>query len=273
MRLLLLPVIVILLSSVGCKEPAQNEWTSIFNGEDLSGWTIKICGSPIGENYKNTFVVEDGMMRVDYSEYEKFDVEYAHIYYDEKLSHYRLRLEYRFYGTRVPGSKGFTELNSGVMFHSQSAESMGLDQRFPVSVEAQFLAEGEGDFSGRTTMNIAAPGTSVVSEDGTLQREHMTWTYAKARLPGEWVQVEVEVHGSELVIHKIDGVEVLRYRDPQIDDYYLLPEDYPLSSGTILKDGYIALQGESHPVDFRNIELMILPGNMEKGRAASPRLQ
>tara|TARA_B110000467_G_C18316628_1_gene481965 strand:+ start:1280 stop:1522 length:243 start_codon:yes stop_codon:yes gene_type:complete len=80
MRLLLLPVIVILLSSVGCKEPAQNEWISILNGEDLSGWTIKICGSPLGENYKNTFVVEDGMMRVDYSEYEKFDVEYAHIY-------------------------------------------------------------------------------------------------------------------------------------------------------------------------------------------------
>ena len=112
-------------------------------------------------------------------------------------------------------------------------------------------------------MNIATPGTSVVLEDGTLQREHMTWTDAEARLPGEWVQIEIEVHGSELVIHKIDGVEVLRYRDPQIDDFYLLPDGYPLSTGTILKDGYIALQGESHPVDFRNIELMILPGNME----------
>ncbi|MFL3657466.1 MAG: DUF1080 domain-containing protein [Opitutales bacterium] len=264
MRLFLLPVIVVLLSCVGCKESAQNEWVPIFNGKDLSGWTIKICGYPLGENYKNTFVVEDGMMRVDYSEYEKFDVEYAHIYYNEKLSHYRLRLEYRFYGERVSGSKGFTELNSGVMFHSQSAASVGLEQQFPVSVEAQFLAEGKGDYSGRTTMNIATPGTSVVLEDGTLQRKHMTWSDVKARLPGEWVQVEIEVQGSELVIHRIDGVEVLRYRDPQIDNYHLLPEDYPLASGTILKDGYIALQGESHPVDFRNIELMILPGNMSE---------
>lgn len=264
MRIFCVPLLVALLCSIGCNSQKQGEWVSIFDGKDLSGWTIKICGYPVGENYKNTFLVEDGMMRVDYSEYDRFDVEYAHIYYNRKLSHYRLRLEYRFYGDRVKGSKKFTELNSGVMFHSQSAESVGLDQQFPVSVEAQFLAQGEGEFSDRTTMNIATPGTSVVLEDGTLQRDHMTWTTAKARPRGEWVQVEIEVRGSELVIHRIDGEEVLRYRDPQIDDNFLLPEGYPLSAGTILKDGYISLQGESHPVDFRNIELMILPGNMEE---------
>ena len=129
MKLFLSPIIVVLLSCAGCKESAQNEWVPIFNGRDVTGWTIKICGYPLGDNYKNTFVVEDGMMRVDYSEYEEFDVEYAHIYYNEKLSHYRLRLEYRFHGERVSGSKGFTELNSGVMFHSQSAQSVGLDQQ------------------------------------------------------------------------------------------------------------------------------------------------
>ena len=263
MRILLVPAFLALLLFAGCGAPKQGEWIPIFNGEDLSGWTIKICGSPTGENYLNTFVVEDGMMRVKYDEYDTFDVEYAHIYYNERLSHYRLRLEYRFYGERVPGSKGFTELNSGLMFHSQSAESVGLHQQFPVSVEAQFLAMGEGAFSDRTTMNIATPGTSVVLEDGTLQREHMTYTDVKARPRDEWVQVEIEVRGSDFVIHRIDGEEVLRYRDPQIDDNFLLPENYPLSAGTILSDGYIALQGESHPVDFRNIELMILPGNME----------
>ena len=106
---------------------------SIFNGKNLDGWTIKICGSPVGENYKNTFAAEDGMLRVKYDEYETFSNEYGHIYYNEKLSHYRLRLEYRFYGDRVPGGKIYTELNSGVMFHSQSAESMPVDQEFPVS--------------------------------------------------------------------------------------------------------------------------------------------
>ncbi len=261
MRILGVSVLLALLSFSGCTAPRQDEWVPIFNGENLDGWTIKICGYPAGENYRNTFIVEDGMMRVNYTEYETFDVEYGHIYYNQKLSHYRLRLEYQFHGTRVPGSKDFTELNSGVMFHSQSAESVSLDQQFPVSVEAQFLAAGEGEYRDRTTMNIATPGTSVVLEDGTLQREHMTWTDVKALPRGEWVQVEIEVRGSEAIIHRIDGKEVLRYKDPQIDDNFLLPEDYPLSAGTILKDGYIALQGESHPVDFRNIELMILPGN------------
>lgn len=258
MRCLKAVLLATIVCLCGCAGPTRDVWVPIFNGKDLAGWTIKICGSPLGENYRNTFRVEEEMLRVDYSDYDTFDVEYAHIYYNEKLSHFRLRLEYRFYGDRVPGSKDFTELNSGVMFHSQSPQSVGLNQQFPVSVEAQFLAEGEGEYRNRTTMNIATPGTSIVTEDGQLKREHMTWTSAKARPRGEWVQVEIEVRGSDRVIHRIDGQEVLRYSQPQIDDNFLLPDDYPLPAGTILKDGYIALQGESHPVDFRNIELMRL---------------
>lgn len=261
MRLFVLFILAALTFFSGCEPKSKEEWVPIFNGKDLSGWTVKICGYPLGENYKNTFIVEDGIMRVNYSEYDTFSVEYGHIYYNTKLSHYRLRLEYRFHGNRVPGSKDFTELNSGVMFHSQSAASVKLDQQFPVSVEAQFLACDDIDNCDRTTMNIATPGTSIVTEDGVLQREHMTWTHVKARPRNEWVQVEIEVRGSDSILHKIDGEVVLRYKDPQIDDNFLLPEDYPLPAGTHLKDGYIALQGESHPVDFRNIELMVLPEN------------
>lgn len=242
----------------GCSEKAP-EWKSIFNGENLDGWTIKICGAPLGENFKNTFVVEDGMMRVKYDEYETFSNEYAHIYYNEKLSNYKLRLEFKFNGTRVPGGKSFTELNSGVMFHSQSAESMKLDQEFPVSVEAQFLASLDPETSDRRLMNIATPGTHIVNSEGVLHTDHMTFSGEKTRHRDEWVQVEIEVHGSDLVIHRVEGKEVLRYTNPQLGGTQFLPKDYPLPVGTLLKDGYIALQGESHPVDFRNIELMILP--------------
>ena len=255
-------ILMVFLSTIfalllnGCSSE-EGKWVSIFNGKNLDGWTIKICGSPVGENYKNTFVAEDGMLRVKYDEYDTFSNEYGHIYYNDKLSHYRLRLEYRFYGDRVPGGEIYTELNSGVMFHSQSAESMPVDQEFPVSVEAQFLARDDGEYSDRTTMNIATPGTHIVKEDGTLQTEHMTWSQERARLRDEWVRVEIEVRGSESIVHKVEGKEVLRYSTPQIGGLRL-PEDYPLAVGTVLKDGYIALQGESHPVDFRNIELMIL---------------
>ena len=199
------------------------------------------------------------MMRIDYSEYTTFSNQYTHVFYREDLSHYRLRLEYRMHGTRVPGSKEFTELNSGVMFHSQSAESMKVDQEFPVSVEAQFLSCDTRETCERTTMNIATPGTHIVTMEGDLRENHMTYTKAPASLRDEWLQVEIEVHGSDLVIHKINGEEVLRYKDPQVGGKKFRPDDFPLPEGTLLKNGYIALQGESHPIDFRNIELMKLP--------------
>lgn len=247
---------IILLIFTGCaRDP---EWVSIFNGKDLDGWTVKVCGSPAGTNYKNTFVVENGLLRVKYDEYETFSNEYAHIFYNQKLSHYRLRLEYRFNGEKVPGSKDFTLLNSGVMFHSQSAESMDVDQEFPVSIEAQFLACEDMATCDRTTMNIASPGTHVILEDGSVREEHMTWTKAPARHMDEWVLVEIEVQGDQLVLHKIDGEVVLQYKGGILGGNRF-PENYPLAEGTVLNDGYIALQGESHPVDFRNIELMILP--------------
>ncbi|MEX0320823.1 MAG: DUF1080 domain-containing protein [Puniceicoccaceae bacterium] len=253
---ILLSAIPLLVLFAGCnKEP---EWVAIFNGENLDGWTVKVSGYPAGENYKNTFVVEDGLLRVKYDEYETFSTEYAHIFYNQKLSHYRLRLEYKFNGEKVPGSKDFTLLNSGVMFHSQSAESMPDAQEFPVSIEAQFLACDDMATCDRTTMNIASPGTHIVRDDGSIHEPHMTWTEAPARHKDEWVQVEIEVHGDKLVLHKIDGVEVLRYRGGILGGNRY-PKDYPIPEGTVLKDGYIALQGESHPVDFRNIELMILP--------------
>lgn len=257
-RFTLIPVFVLGAYLGGASADEAGQWERIFNGKNLEGWTVKIGGFPAGENHKNTFVAEDGMLRVKYDNYKTFSNEYGHIFYHKKLSHYRLRLEYRFQGEKVPGSKHFTELNSGVMLHAQSAHSMSVNQAFPVSVEAQFLACKDLATCDRTTMNVASPGTHIVTEQGELRTSHMTWTKEKARMHNEWVSVEVEVRGSESIVHKVDGKVVMRYRQPQIGGSKL-PNNYPLTVGTILKDGYIALQGESHPVDFRNIELMTLP--------------
>ncbi|MBK1879558.1 3-keto-disaccharide hydrolase [Pelagicoccus mobilis] len=248
--------ILLLLASCSDKQPT---WKSIFNGKDLQGWTVKTCGAPAGENYKNIVRVEDGLLRMDYSEFETFSNQYTHVFYEEKLSHFRLRLEYRLHSERVPGGKHFTELNSGVMFHSQSAESMEVDQEFPVSVEAQFLACHNREECDRTTMNIASPGTHVTLLDGELRKNHMTYTKHPAPLRDEWLAVEIEVRGNELVHHKINGEIVLSYTNPQIGGTNHRPDNFPLPEGTPLESGYIALQGESHPIDFRNIELMILP--------------
>ena len=57
------------------------------------GWTPKIKGYPLGENFANTFRVEDGVMKVSYDGYNSFDNKFGHIFYKDKFSHYRLRVE------------------------------------------------------------------------------------------------------------------------------------------------------------------------------------
>jgi hypothetical protein len=231
------------------QKPAEEEWIQLFNGRDLTGWDIKICGYD-----KNTFRVEDSLLKVCYDEYTAFNGEFGHIFYREKFSSYKLRIEYRFVGDQVPGGPGWAFKNSGVMFHAQSAESMGKDQSFPVSIEAQFLggaAEGE-----RTTANLCTPGTNVYICD-TLVTQHCINSTSGTYRGEEWVTAELHVFGDSIIHHIIGGDTVLTYSKPHVGGRSI-PENFPLPEGTPLKEGYIALQAESHPVHFRKVELLNL---------------
>ncbi|MEM0926701.1 MAG: DUF1080 domain-containing protein, partial [Planctomycetota bacterium] len=138
------------------------KWVSIFNGKDLSGWTPKIRYSPVGENYGNTFRVEDGLLKVRYDAdaYETFGDRFGHLFYDEALSSYRLRVTYRFVGEQTKGGAGWALRNSGLMLHGESPNTMAVDQDFPASIEVQLLGgTGKGN---RTTANLCTPGTNVV---------------------------------------------------------------------------------------------------------------
>jgi len=236
------------------KGSAKNgEWMQLFNGKDLDGWTIKIAKHPLGHNFNNTFRVEDGKLVTRYDQYDTFDAEYGHIFYRTPFSHYRLRLEYRVVGEQVKGGQGWALKNSGVMFHAQSPESMLVDQSFPVCIEAQFLGgTGEGE---RPTGNLCTPGTHVVI-DGELVEQHCTNSTSRTFHGEEWVTFELEVHGDSIIRHLVNGDTVLTYSKPQIGGE--LPEGFPLEEGTPLTSGYIALQAESHPYEFRKIELLDL---------------
>ena len=236
----------------------EHAWISLFNGRNLDGWTPKISGHPCGENALDTFQVDDGILKVSYDGYEKFDQQYGHLFTDIPYSHYLLRMEYRFIGTMMPDAPSYVNLNSGVMIHSQSPQSMGLTQGFPVSMEFQFLAdEGKGD---RPTGNVCTPGTNL-EIDGKLVTDHIVKSTAPTFPADEWVKIEVEVRGNDRVIHRVNGKEVLRYEHPQLD-----PEGRVVSAGELIKAGapmalrygYIALQAEGQPVWFRNIELKSL---------------
>jgi len=255
MKVRILLIVLFLFSCSKQQEKAENgKWIQLFNGKDLSGWDIKISGHELNDNYKNTFRVEDGILKVCYDEYDNFDDKFGHIFYKQKFSHYRLRVEYRFVGEQVPGGPGWGIRNNGIMLHSQSAQSMGLNQNFPVSIEVQLLGGlGEGE---RPTANLCTPGTHVVM-NGELITRHCINSTSKTYHGDQWVTVEVVVHGDSIIHHIVEGDTVLTYSRPQIGGSHL-PENYPLPEGTLLKEGYIALQAESAPTEFRKIELLDL---------------
>jgi hypothetical protein len=256
----LIPALLVIALLASCssrtpdKEKAQQEqWIQLFNGKDLEGWTIKIAKHPLGENYKNTFRVENGMLVIRYDEYDTFDGEYGHIFYKTPYSCYKLRAEYRVVGEQVKGGQDWALKNNGIMFHAQSPESMLLDQEFPVSLEVQLLG-GTGD-GERPTANLCTPGTHVVM-NGQLVTQHCTNSSSRTYNGEEWVQVELVVYGDSIIHHLVNGDTVLTYSKPQIGGE--LPEGFPMAEGEPLTSGYIALQAESHPFEFRKVELLDL---------------
>jgi hypothetical protein len=237
---------------------AAEGWIPLFNGRDLDGWTVKIAKHPLGENYADTFRVEDGVLKVSYDGYGKFDGQFGHLYTNLPYSRYILRLEYRFTGTPMADAPEWAGRNSGVMIHAASPLTMSLGQSWPVSMELQFLCLGTK--AGRQTGNVCTPGTNLEMNDQLVLHHIIEAHDSKLSPLDEWIAAEIEVHGNDLVIHRINGVEVLRYSHPQLDPRdpdakRLLAAGAPLQ----LSSGHIALQAESQPVWFRNIRLKVLP--------------
>ncbi len=254
-------------------DPKQEQWQSLFNGQDLSGWDIKMAGYPVGENFRNTWQVQDSMIRISYDEYEQFDDAYGHMYYQVPYSYYKLRFDYRFTGEQTPGGATWNVRNSGIMVHAQSAASNEIGQHFPVSIELQLLG-GLNDGKDRTTGNLCSPGTAVVMGD-TINYNHCVSSSSETYHGDQWVHAEMIVLGDSTIIHLIEGDTVLQYDQPQIGGGFTnirqtqkdwegfgitKMDDWVKQAGTLLGEGYIALQAESHPIDFKNIELLDLVG-------------
>jgi hypothetical protein len=239
---------------------ATYEWIQLFNGKNLDGWTPKFAKHPLGTNLNNTFRVADGMLQVRYDEWTSFAGEFGHLFYKDAFSHYLIAAEYRFVGEQLPAAKGlgWAVRNNGFMLHSQDPKTMMQDQDFPISIEVQFLGGlGTGP---RPTANLCTPGTHVVM-NGQLRTAHCTNSTSKTYDGDQWVRVEVLVLGDEVVRHMIDGQTVLEYTKPQIGGGNAAPTDPAVKiDGTPLTSGYIAIQSETAPIDFRKIELVNLEG-------------
>ena len=251
-------------------EASQPEWVSLFNGENLDGWTIKIAGEPVNDNYKNTFRVDSNMIRVVYADYTAWDGKFGHIFYKTPYSYYKLKFDHRFNGVHLQDAPIWSDRNSGIMVHSQSPESMSLAQQFPISLEMQLLARV--DSNANPTGNICTPGTLVHMGD-SLRQDHCINSSSLTYEVGQWIHGEIEVFGDSLVRHIIEGDTVLVYQKPMIGGGFVGPswaEGFITDSLTWIKKentplsmGYIALQAESQAIDFKNIEFLNLEGCMD----------
>ncbi|MBT30033.1 MAG: hypothetical protein CMO01_10275 [Thalassobius sp.] len=261
------------------KDAETEDWITLFNGKDLSGWDIKISGFELNDNYKETFVVEDSMIRIKYDNYDEFEDAFGHMYYKDPFSYYKLVFDYRFVGDQLKGGATWNVRNSGVMLHSQSAASNELDQDFPVSIELQLLGglnEGE-----RNTGNVCTPGTAVVMGD-TVNYNHCINSTSETYNGDQWVHVEAIVLGGESMSFIIEGDTVLSFDKPQITKGFIDADgetvgedwgsfgvtrdeaDWVAKGGKVITEGYISLQAESHPIDFKNIKLLNLCGCMDE---------
>jgi hypothetical protein len=251
---------------VGCtkaqEEKKEVEWVSLFDGKNIEDWVVKIHHHDPGVNFGNMFRAEDGMIKVRYEAYEEFNDQFAHLYYKQPYSHFHLKLEYRFSGELQKGAPDYTMLNSGVMFHSQDPRSMPKEQNWPISVEMQFLA-GLGDGKPRPTGNMCSPGTDI-EYMGKLYDEHCLNSTSPTFGKDEWVRAELIVYGDSIIHHVINGDTVLEYSKPTMGGGVVDGFDSTLwKPGQPLTSGYIALQSEGQPIEFRNIMIRNLKEVLE----------
>lgn len=234
-------------------EKAESQWVSLFNGKDLDHWQVKVAGFPLGENFGNTFRVQDSILSVRYDQYDSFNNKFGALYYDKKFTNYRLKVTYRFVGETTPGAPSWGFRDSGVQYHCQAPTTVGLSQPFPVCLEYNLL--GGNGIDERPLGQICANGIHV-EINGKENESYCTEPTGKKTFHGDqWVTLEIEVRDGQ-VTHYVNGEEILHFENPRYDSTHVVAKNFIINGDDKVKDGYISLQSNSHPIDFRSIEIM-----------------
>jgi endo-1,4-beta-D-glucanase Y len=104
---------------------------------------------------------------------------------------------------------------------------------------------------------MCSPGTNVVINNKLYTPHCFNWK-SKTYNGDVWVAAELEVNGSAAVKHYVEGKLVLEYEKPQLDPTDADGKKLIKDDELLLEEGYIALQAESHPTEFRKIEIKVL---------------
>jgi hypothetical protein len=259
-----LSALVALLVLTACAPPKpevlvaapSGHWISLLNGKNLDGWTVKIAGQDLGDNYRNTFRVEDGLLKVSYQQYDHFGDRFGSLFYNRKLSHYWIRAEYRFTGDLAPGAPRWAYKNSGLQLHCQPPETLRKDQQFPVSVEFDIVG---GRFMGsRPTGDVCQNGTHVLI--GGKPVKGLCSDVGDLTIRDDrWVTVLAEVDGAQRIRQIVNGALVVEYTNVILDEGNVDARRL-LAAGAdkSLSSGYISIQSNGYPIEFRRIEVLPL---------------
>lgn len=255
---LLLLILPFILFSFDNRSTRKNlpvkKWVKLFNGKNLDGWKMKIAGFPLGENFGNTFRVENGILSIRYDQYgDNFNNRFGALYNNKKFTNYRLKVEYRFVGETAPGAPVWGFRDSGVQYHGQDPATIGLAQSFPVCLE--YNLHGGNGKDERPTGEICTPGTTV-EINGKKNESFCTPPVVKRTFHGDqWVTLEIDVKDGKIA-HFVNGEEILRYENPKYNPTHEVGKTLIVNGNDVIKDGFISLQSNSHPIDFRTIEVM-----------------
>jgi hypothetical protein len=233
---------------------AAKKWVKLFNGKNLNGWKVKVAGYDLGVNYGNTFRVANGILSVRYDQYDSFKNKFGGLWFDRKFTNYRLKLEYRFIGeSPAPGGPSWGYKDGGIQYHCQAPTSMGKDQPFPVCLE--YNLHGGNGKEDRPTGEICVPGV-FFELNGSRNTAFCTLPTIKKTFTGEeWIKVEIDVRDGK-VTHYVNGEEILHFENPRYDPKHAIAKTLIVNNDDRVKEGYISLQSNSHPLDFRKIEIM-----------------
>jgi len=70
--LLLVLVIGNFIINYSVERESNEDWEFLLNGDNLMEWEIKIKNHDFGENFNNTFKVENNSIKVSYENYDSF---------------------------------------------------------------------------------------------------------------------------------------------------------------------------------------------------------
>ena len=224
-------------------------WVKIFNGQDLTGWSPLIHKSAYKEDQYKTFRADpvNHVIRVTYEDYPggTFEDRCGLLYYDKLLTNYRVRLTYRFLEPQAKNPVSWGKNNTGLMIFGIDPAQVTGDPEFPPLIEIQLL--GANSTGGNTTPNMCVPGGMTMKKSTAACGDNHTGVAPPPA--GDWVTVEAEVH--------VNGdTKVYQYPNKTTP---VITMSGPVYQGKDVLNGYLSLQSESQPLEYKDIELMELP--------------